>query len=96
LRNNILIEGVVVEKVKGGLSVDIGIIAFLPGSQVDIRPVKDLDKFVGQTLDFNVLKYDRKRNNVVLSRRSIVSSEREAEKERYFKNLFRKVTLSKV
>ena len=77
--NNILIEGVVVEKVKGGLSVDIGIIAFLPGSQVDIRPIKDLDKFVGQTLDFNVLKYDRKRNNVVLSRRSIVSSEREAE-----------------
>jgi len=48
---------------------------------VDVRPVKDLDKFVGQTLDFNVLKYDRKRNNVVLSRRSIVASEREAEKK---------------
>jgi len=85
--NNILIEGVVVEKVKGGLSVDIGIIAFLPGSQVDIRPIKDLDKFVGQTLDFNVLKYDRKRNNVVLSRRSIVSSEREAEKKDILKSI---------
>jgi small subunit ribosomal protein S1 len=85
--NDKLIKGVVVEKVKGGLSVDIGIIAFLPGSQVDIRPVKDLDKFVGQTLDFKVLKYDRKRNNVVLSRRSIVATEREAEKKDILKNI---------
>jgi len=85
--NNTLIEGVVIEKVKGGLSVDIGINAFLPGSQVDVRPVKDLDKFVGQTLDFNVLKYDRKRNNVVLSRRSIVAAEREAEKKDILKNI---------
>ncbi len=79
--NNISIKGTVVEKVKGGLSVDIGIIAFLPGSQVDIRPIKDLDKFVGKTLDFKVLKYDRKRSNVVLSRRPIVASERETEKK---------------
>lgn len=85
--NDTVVEGVVVEKVKGGLSVDIGIIAFLPGSQVDVRPVKDLDKFVGQTLDFKVLKYDRKRNNVVLSRRSIVASEREAEKQDILKNI---------
>ncbi len=85
--NDTLVEGVVVEKVKGGLSVDIGIIAFLPGSQVDVRPVKDLDKFVGQTLDFKVLKYDRKRNNVVLSRRAIVASEREAEKQDILKNI---------
>ncbi|MCX5849075.1 MAG: 30S ribosomal protein S1 [Deltaproteobacteria bacterium] len=85
--NNILVEGVVVEKVKGGLSVDIGIIAFLPGSQVDVRPVKDLDKFVGQTMDFKVLKYDRKRNNVVLSRRTIAASEREAEKRDILKSI---------
>jgi len=85
--NDTLVEGVVIEKIKGGLSVDIGIIAFLPGSQVDIRPVKDLDKFVGQTLDFKVLKYDRKRNNVVLSRRSIVATEREAEKKDILKSL---------
>ncbi len=85
--NDTLVEGVVIEKIKGGLSVDIGIIAFLPGSQVDIRPVKDLDKFVGQTLDFKVLKYDRKRNNVVLSRRSIVTTEREAEKKDILKSL---------
>ncbi|PKN59879.1 MAG: 30S ribosomal protein S1, partial [Deltaproteobacteria bacterium HGW-Deltaproteobacteria-11] len=74
------IQGTVLSRVKGGLSVDIGIPAFLPGSQVDIRPVRDLDKFVGQTMMFNVLKYDRKRNNVVLSRKSILEVEREAEK----------------
>jgi small subunit ribosomal protein S1 len=79
--NNSTIKGKVIEKVKGGLSVDIGVTAFLPGSQIDTRPVKDLDKFVGQTLDFHILKYDRKRNNVVLSRRSIVAAEREAEKQ---------------
>jgi small subunit ribosomal protein S1 len=73
-------KGTVLERVKGGLSVDIGIPAFLPGSQVDIRPVRDLDRYVGQSLEFTVLKYDRKRNNVVLSRRSILEKEREAEK----------------
>jgi small subunit ribosomal protein S1 len=85
--NNLLMKGTVIEKVKGGLSVDIGVTAFLPGSQIDIHPIKDLDKFVGQNLDFNVLKYDRKRNNVVLSRRSIVSTERESEKKDTLKNI---------
>ena len=85
--NNQRIKGTVVQKVKGGLSVDIGIIAFLPGSQIDIRPVKDLDQFVGQALEFNILKYDRKRNNVVLSRRAIVAAEREEEKKVTLDNL---------
>ncbi|MEI6608553.1 MAG: 30S ribosomal protein S1 [Deltaproteobacteria bacterium] len=85
--NNLLMKGTVIEKVKGGLSVDIGVTAFIPGSQIDTHPIKDLDKFVGQNLDFNVLKYDRKRNNVVLSRRSIVSSERESEKKDTLKNI---------
>jgi small subunit ribosomal protein S1 len=84
---NTAMEGTVLSRVKGGLSVDIGIPAFLPGSQVDIRPVRDLDKFVGQTLSFNVLKYDRKRNNVVLSRKSILEVEREAEKAETLKRL---------
>ncbi|MDO8786076.1 MAG: 30S ribosomal protein S1 [Syntrophales bacterium] len=79
--NNTPIEGIVVERVKGGLSVDIGLLAFLPGSQVDIRPVRDLDKYVGQTLMFNILKFDRKRNNVVLSRRLILEQERDAQKK---------------
>ena len=77
---NTPVKGTVTERVKGGLSVDIGIPAFLPGSQVDIRPVRDLDRYVGQSFLFNVLKYDRKRNNVVLSRRTILEKEREAEK----------------
>jgi small subunit ribosomal protein S1 len=77
---NTAVKGTVIERVKGGLSVDIGIPAFLPGSQVDIRPVRDLDRYVGQSYLFNVLKYDRKRNNVVLSRRTILEKEREAEK----------------
>ena len=69
------IKGTITKRVKGGLSVDIGVEAFLPGSQVDIRPVKNFDKYVGQTLDLEVLKYDRKRNNVVLSRKSILERE---------------------
>jgi small subunit ribosomal protein S1 len=77
---NTPVKGMVIERVKGGLSVDIGIPAFLPGSQVDIRPVRDLDRYVGQSFLFNVLKYDRKRNNVVLSRRTILEKERESEK----------------
>jgi small subunit ribosomal protein S1 len=84
---NTPISGTVVERVKGGLSVDIGIPAFLPGSQVDIRPVRDLDRYVGQSFQFNVLKYDRKRNNVVLSRRSILEKEHEAEKYDTLQNI---------
>ncbi len=85
--HNIPVKGTVVERVKGGLSIDIGILAFLPGSQVDIRPVRDLDKYVGQTLMFNVLKYDRKRNNVVLSRRSILEQERVLSKKETLENI---------
>jgi len=84
---NTPVKGTVIERVKGGLSVDIGIPAFLPGSQVDIRPVRDLDRYVGQSFLFNVLKYDRKRNNVVLSRRTILEKEREAEKLDTLKNI---------
>jgi small subunit ribosomal protein S1 len=75
-QQNMPVQGTVVERVKGGLSVDIGIPAFLPGSQVDVRPVKDLERFVGQTCLFNIIKYDRERNNVVLSRRAILEIER--------------------
>ncbi|MEJ5300292.1 MAG: 30S ribosomal protein S1 [Thermodesulforhabdaceae bacterium] len=75
-----IIEGRVVTKVKGGLSVDIGIPAFLPGSQVDIRPIKDLDALIGKTMTFKILKYNRRRRNVVLSRRAILEKEREAKR----------------
>lgn len=71
------IEGKVVAKVKGGLAVDIGVQAFLPGSQVDLRPVRNLESMIGQTLPFKVLKYNKKRRNVVVSRRALLEKERE-------------------
>lgn len=70
------VQGTVIAKVKGGLSVDIGVKAFLPGSQIDIRPVKNLDKFIGKTMEFKVIKFNKKRGNIVLSRRSILADER--------------------
>jgi small subunit ribosomal protein S1 len=75
-----VIEGKVVSKVKGGLAVDIGIQAFLPGSQVDLRPVRNLESLIGQNFDFKVLKYNKKRRNVVLSRRALLEKERESMK----------------
>ena len=70
------VEGTVIAKVKGGLSVDIGVKAFLPGSQIDIRPVKNLDKYIGKTMEFKVIKFNKKRGNIVLSRRAILAEER--------------------
>lgn len=75
------ISGRIDNRVKGGLSVDIGVPAFLPYSQIDLRPVKDLDNLIGQTFDFKVLKYNRKRNNVVISRRAILEEARKALRE---------------
>ncbi len=72
-----IIEGRVISKVKGGLAVDIGVQAFLPGSQVDLRPVRNLESMIGQSFPFKVLKYNKKRRNVVLSRRSLLEKERE-------------------
>lgn len=71
------IKGLVVQKVKGGLQVDIGIPAFLPGSQIDIRPHRNLDKFLGQEYEFKVLKITRDKGNIVLSRRAVLLSERD-------------------
>ena len=70
------IEGRIESRVKGGMSVDVGVPAFLPYSQIDLRPVKDLDALIGQTFDFKVLKFNRKRNNVVISRRAILEESR--------------------
>ena len=70
------IEGRIDNRVKGGMSVDIGVPAFLPYSQIDLRPVKDLDALIGQTFEFKILKFNRKRNNVVISRRAILEEKR--------------------
>jgi len=74
------IEGVISNRVKGGFSVDIGVQAFLPGSQADLRPIRNLDELVGQTFEFKILKYNRKRSNIVLSRRAILEKERESQR----------------
>ena len=74
------VEGRVVEVVKGGLAVDVGVRAFLPGSQVDLRPVKNLALLVGQTIRAKVIKLNRRRGNVVLSRRAMLEEEREERK----------------
>ncbi len=78
--NDDTVEGVITNRVKGGFSVDIGVQAFLPGSQADLRPVRNLDEMVGQTLNFKILKYNRKRSNIVLSRRVILEEERSAKR----------------
>jgi len=82
-----VIEGRIVSKVKGGLSVDIGVQAFLPGSQVDLRPVRNLDSLIGQQFEFKILKYNKKRRNVVLSRRALLEKEREALKSETLERL---------
>jgi small subunit ribosomal protein S1 len=73
-----VIEGKIVSRIKGGLTVDIGIPAFLPGSQVDIRPIRNLEKFIGQTFKFKIIKLNRRRGNVVLSRRILMEKERDS------------------
>jgi small subunit ribosomal protein S1 len=70
------IEGRIDNRVKGGMSVDIGVPAFLPYSQIDLRPVKDLDALIGESFEFKILKFNRKRNNVVISRRAILEDQR--------------------
>ena len=80
-----LVTGKVMQKVKGGLQVDIGIPAFLPGSQVDIRPHRNLDKFLGEVYDFKVLKITKDKGNIVVSRRAVLLSERSQLREETLK-----------
>ncbi len=70
------VEGTVTHKVKGGLSVDIGIPAFLPGSQIDLQRVLDFDKYVGQIIQANIIKVNKKRGNVIISRRKFLNEQR--------------------
>ena len=81
------IEGVIVGKVKGGFKVDVGVPGFLPGSHVDIRPSRNLDKFIGTRDRFAILKFNRPRGNVVLSRRALLEKERDSLKQEVLKVL---------
>jgi len=81
------VNGTIISRVKGGMQVDIGVKAFLPGSQVDLRPVRNLDKLLGESLEFKILKYNRKRGNIVLSRRVLLEAEREEKRKETLKVL---------
>ena len=88
LQDQILVKGVITGKVKGGLTVMTnGIRAFLPGSLVDTRPVKDTTPFEGKEYEFKVIKLDRKRNNVVLSRRAVLEANMGEERQKLLENL---------
>jgi small subunit ribosomal protein S1 len=82
-----VVEGRIVQRVKGGLSADIGVPAFLPGSQVDLRPVKNLDELIGKTFSFKILKFNKKRGNIVLSRRVLLEKERDALRKETLKQM---------
>src|SRR5919202_1523982 len=81
------VEGPVIEVVKGGLILDIGLRGFLPASLVDIRRVRNLDSFLGQRLECKVIELNRSRNNVVLSRRAVLEEERKEERHRILTSL---------
>jgi small subunit ribosomal protein S1 len=92
--NDNTITGKIVSRVKGGFTVDIGLQAFLPGSQVDLRPVKDMDSLVGTEHEYKIVKYNKRRGNIVLSRRAILEAERLALREKTLEHLVEGATLT--
>jgi len=91
-----IIEGTISQRVKGGLSVTIrgGVKAFLPGSQVDLRPIRNLEKLIGQTYQFKVIKFNKKRGNIVLSRRVLLERERDELKTKTLQTLEEGMTVT--
>ncbi|MEJ2700761.1 MAG: S1 RNA-binding domain-containing protein, partial [Desulfuromonadales bacterium] len=87
LEEGAVVEGRIVSRIKGGLSVDIGVNAFLPGSQVDLRPVRNLDKMLGETFQFKIIKLNKRRGNIVLSRRVLLEEKRESLRSETLKTL---------
>lgn len=85
--NEEVVEGVVLSTVKGGLNVDIGVKAFLPGSQIELYPVKDLAPYVGQTYKLKIIKFNQKRGNIVLSRRVLLEASRETLTKQSLENM---------
>ncbi len=82
-----LIKGKVIRKVKGGLMVDIGMEAFLPGSQIDNKRIKNLDEYIGNTYEFKILKINMERKNIVVSRRELLEEERISKKAEMLENI---------
>lgn len=86
-REGSVVRGRVIERIKGGLTVDVGVRAFLPGSLVDIKPVKNLESLKGEDLEFKVISLDRRRNNVVVSRKAVLEKEYEHKKKETLEKL---------
>ncbi len=82
-----IIEGIVLRKVKGGLKVDIGVDAFMPGSQVSIKPITDLDEYVGKKLEVYILSLNKKRRNVVVSHRKVLEERREEQRKKLIETI---------
>ncbi len=80
LEEGAVVDGRIASRIKGGLTVDIGVSAFLPGSQVDLRPVRNLDKLIGETFQFKIIKLNKRRGNIVLSRRVLLEDERASQR----------------
>jgi small subunit ribosomal protein S1 len=87
LEEGAVVEGRIVSRIKGGLAVDIGVNAFLPGSQVDLRPVRNLDKLLGESFQFKIIKLNKRRGNIVLSRRVLLEDQRENMRSETLKTL---------
>jgi small subunit ribosomal protein S1 len=80
-------SGKIISRIKGGMTVDIGLQAFLPGSQIDLKPIRDFDALIGTVHDFKILKYNKRRGNIVLSRRAILEAERASMREETLEKL---------
>jgi small subunit ribosomal protein S1 len=86
-KNDKVIEGRVIDRIKGGLSVDVGVRAFLPGSQVDVRPIRNLDSLRGEKIRVKVIKLNKRRGNIVLSRKEVIEAENKDRKRETLKSL---------
>ncbi len=83
-----ILQGRCVRRIKGGIVVDLGgVDAFLPGSQIDVKPIRDFDAFIGQTMDFKVVKVNQRRKNIVVSHRALVEEEMKEQREKILANL---------
>lgn len=86
-RNNEIVQGKIISKIKGGMTVDIGVKAFLPSSHIDLRPLKDIDRLIGQTFPMRIIKMNNKRGNVVMSRRAVLEEKRDNTRKRLLENM---------
>src|SRR5947209_4936102 len=92
--SKVAIKGRIVERVKGGVSVDIGVKAFMPGSQVDVHPVRNLDTLKGQEVEVRVIKLNKKRGNIVVSRKAILEEEVSVKREKTLEHLHEEAVLT--